>query len=104
MKKGRRKAAMLRESDSLIREMFVITLLGLVPVRVRGSRAASLLGRHAAAVQHFLRTGDDSRLAQFQGKRVAGHELIVDTKLLSMLAEAGALRLDNLYSTPKKTS
>jgi hypothetical protein len=91
-------------SDFLIREMFVLTPLGPVMERIRGSHAASLNARHAAAVQHFLRSGDSSRLPQFQGKRVAGHELIVDTKLLSTLAEGGALRLDNLYSTPKRTS
>lgn len=91
-------------SDSLMREMFVLTPLGPVMERIRGSHAASLNARHAAAVQHFLRSGDSSRLPQFQGKQVAGHELIVDTKLLSLLAEAGALRLDNLYSRPMKTS
>jgi hypothetical protein len=92
------------DTDSLIREMFVLTALGPVSVRIRGSRVASQLGKHAAAVQHFLRSGDSSRLVPFQGERVAGYELIVDTKLLSTLAEAGALRLDDLYSTPKRTS
>jgi hypothetical protein len=99
-----RERARRKRSDSLIREMYVLTLLGPVAEPIRGSRAASMNASHAAAVQHFLRSGDGSRLAQFHGKRVAGHELIVDTKLLSMLAEAGALRLDNLYSTPKRTS
>jgi len=91
-------------SDSLTREMFVLTPLGPVIERIRGSRAASMNARHAAAVQHFLRSGDGSRLTQFKGKSVAGHELIVDETLLTKLAEAGALRLDNLYSTPKRTS
>jgi hypothetical protein len=88
------------EPDLLTREMFVITALGPVPVSVRGSVAASQLGKHAAAVQHFLRTGDSSKLAAFQGKRVGNHELIVDTRLLSTLAEAGALRLEDLYAPP----
>ena len=91
-----------REEDSLTREMFVITALGLVPAKIRGSRKASLLGQHAAAVQHFLRSGDDARLSAFEGKRVAGYELIVDTELLSELARAGALRLDDLYASPKR--
>lgn len=92
------------KGDRLTREMFVITALGPEAVSVRGSRAASLLGKHAAAVQHFLRSGDSSRLAQFKTKRVAGHELLVDTTLLTKLAEAGEMRLDNLYSTPKRAS
>jgi hypothetical protein len=75
----------LDEPDLLTREMFVITALGPVPVSVRGSVAASQLGKHAAAVQHYLRTGDRSALVEFQGKRVGNHELIVDTELLSTL-------------------
>jgi len=88
------------EPDLLMREMFVITALGPVPVSVRGSVAASQLAKLAAAVQHFLRTGDSSALAAFQGTRVGHHELITDTQLLSTLAEAGALRLDDLYAPP----
>src|SRR5713226_9307620 len=87
--------------DLLPREMFLITALGPVPVSVRGSVAASQLGKHAAAVQHFLRTGDSSALAEFQGKRVGNHDLIVDTQLLSTLAEAGALRSQDLYVPPR---
>ena len=87
-----------------MRQMFVITPLGFVPVRIRGSRKASLLGQHAAAVQHFLRTGDDAALSAFQGKSVAGYPLIIDTDVLSDLARAGALRLDDLYASPKSAS
>lgn len=80
--------------------MFVLTPLGYVPRKVRSSAARSLLGKHSAAVQKFLRTGDGSVLATFRGKRVAGRELITDPQLLSKLAEAGALRLDDLYAAP----
>src|SRR5437868_12862295 len=92
------------EGDHLTRQMFVITAQGLEPIAVRGSRAASLLGKHAAAVQRFLRTGDSSALDAFRGKRVAGHELITKPRLLTALADAGALRLDDLYVQPTWTA
>jgi hypothetical protein len=81
--------------DHLIR-MWLLTPLGYVPVSV-GSRNASLLGKHSAAVQKFLRTGDVSVLEPFVGRRVAGHELVTDPQVLLALARAGALRLDALY-------
>jgi len=76
--------------------MWLLTPLGYVPVSL-GSRNASLNGKHSAAVQKFLRTGDVSVLEPFIGKRVAGHELVTDPQVLSALADAGALRLDDLY-------
>ena len=76
--------------------MWLLTTVGYVPVSV-GSRNASLLGKHSAAVKKFLRTGNASGLAPFVGKRVAGHELVTDPEVLSALADAGALRLDDLY-------
>jgi hypothetical protein len=83
------------KSDHRIR-MWLLTPLGYVPVSL-GSRNASLNGKHSAAVQKFLRTGDDSVLKPFIGKRVASHELVTDPRIVSTLADAGALRLNDLY-------
>jgi hypothetical protein len=38
-------------------------------------------------------------LKAFEGRRVAGHTLITDTKLLIQLEEAGQLDFDNLYTS-----
>jgi len=89
------------KSDRTVLNLFVITEFGYQSTPVRSSQAASLLGKHAAAVLKFLRNkGDSSVLAAFRGKRVAGRKLITDPQLLLTLARAGALRLDDLYAVP----
>jgi hypothetical protein len=98
--KGGRVRYVPIKSDRAVRNMFVLTPLGHVAIKVRGSRDASLIGKHSAAVNKFLRTGDESVLAPFRDKRVAGRELITNPQLLSKLADAGALRLDDLYAVP----
>jgi hypothetical protein len=62
------------------------------------------LGRYMSAVGNYLRTGDMDTLAEFEGKSIAGHALITDPDILSSLAEAGALTLDEIYATPEASS
>jgi len=89
--------------DSFRRELQVPTALGPARVSVRGSKAARELSKYANAVNRYLRKGDTSQLKLFAGKKVrAGKqrvELITDPRTLSALAEADALKLDQLYAS-----
>jgi hypothetical protein len=86
--------------DHRNRDMLIPTTVGNVPVTVRGSKEASELGKYMSAVGQYLRTGDVEGLARFQGKSIGGHPLITDPDLLSSLAQAGALTLDEIYAVP----
>lgn len=92
------------KSDRRKRDMLVPTSLGNAPVTLRGSKQASELGKYMAAVGKYLRTGDVKGLARFEGKSIGGHALITDPDLLSSLAQAGALSLDEIYATPEASS
>jgi hypothetical protein len=41
----------------------------------------------------------DAELAAFEGKRVGGHLLITDTRLLATLEDASVIDFDELYSS-----
>jgi hypothetical protein len=57
-----------------------------------------------SAVGKFLRTGDTRPLTKFKGKTIAGHGLITDPDMLSSLAQAGALQLEEIYAMPEQSS
>src|ERR1700733_446332 len=86
------------KSDRLVRYMQIPGPDGPKDVTVRGSKAASELGRYMAAVGKFLRSGEVDALAKFQGKSIGGHVLITDPDTLSVLAQAGAPTLDEIYA------
>jgi hypothetical protein len=88
--------------DKFRRDLQVPTVLGPVSVPVHGSKSASEISQYSNAVAVYLRTGKLSQLERFKGKtiRVRGNEieLITDPGTLSVLAQAGALQLDQLYA------
>lgn len=92
------------KTDHRQRDMLVPTTIGNAPVTIRDSREASKLGKYMAAVGKYLRTGDIDQLAEFEGESVGGHVLITDPELLSSLAQAGALSLDEIYALPEASS
>ncbi len=80
--------------DRYARSTDAITTRGVVRVTVRDSRTASLIARHAAAVNAFLGgTADDSALRPFRGKSFrAGKQTYVletDPEQLARLALGG---------------
>ena len=79
--------------DRLTRELRFTTRNGPIHLKVRDSRAASLVAHHAAAVRIFLRTGRLDVLEPFQGKSIrAGgttHPFLTDPDLLERLAYSG---------------
>jgi hypothetical protein len=92
---GRVRAA---KGDSFSARMFVITPLGLAPVKVRGSKQRTFAGEHLATVRAFLAgKAPASSLEKFTGMSVGGHPLITDVDLLSVQAQADELRGDELY-------
>ncbi len=72
--------------------MRILTGGQIIEVDVRGSRQASLVGRHWAASKRYLDLGDKSHLAAVAGKRVAGYELECDPDVIEYLA--GPSQLD----------
>jgi len=92
------------KADRRRRDMLIPTTVGNAPVTVRGSRQASQLGKYMSAVSKYLRTGDGEPLAKFQNQSIGGQALITDPNTLTVLAEAGALTLDEIYAHPESSS
>jgi hypothetical protein len=88
------------KADRARREMLAPTEFGMEPITIRGSRQASQLGKYLAAVREFLHSGNAEPVSRFEGKRIGGHALITDPKTLRMLAQAGALQLEDIYAAP----
>ena len=99
--RGRGRAT---KADRRRRDMLIPTTIGNAPATVRDSKQASQLGKYMSAVSQYLRTGDQDGLAEFEGQSIAGHVLITDADLLSSLAQAGALTLDEIYAVPEASS
>jgi hypothetical protein len=68
-------------SDRLIRYLQIPGPDGPKDVTVRGSRAASQFANYKAAINRLLR-GDRNAMEKWHGKKIAGIELITDTKTL----------------------
>lgn len=86
-------------ADRLLRPIRVISTDGTTESFVRGSRVASTVGRHANAVKRFLDTGETQQLREFEGKRVAGHELETREEVLEEMARRRDLDWVSLYTT-----
>jgi hypothetical protein len=92
-----------KRSDNLLRVLTVPTSQGTREIGVRGSRQATQLAEYWNAVQHYLATGDASRLEKFRGKSIKTADgtnitLITDRRELNRLGSAGVLNFHNLYS------
>lgn len=69
------------KSDRLVRYLQIPGPDGPKDVTVRGSRAASQFANYKAAINRLLR-GDRNAMEKWHGKKIAGIELITDTKTL----------------------
>ena len=85
------------KGDNIRRDLQIPTALGMVSVKVRGSRQAAILGRYMNALGKNLR-GDTEALKEFEGIKIAGHELITDPATLAALASVDVLDIDSLYA------
>jgi hypothetical protein len=69
------------KSGRLVRYLQIPGPDGPRDITVRGSKAASQFANYKAAINRLLR-GDRDAMAAWQGKKIAGIELITDTKTL----------------------
>jgi hypothetical protein len=100
LKNGRYTA---KPYDHLLRVLMVITEDGLREVATRDSRQASKAGKHSAAVNRYLQTGDASALAELEGSYVIDAKgerilLLTDLEELEGLGSAGVLSFESLYA------
>lgn len=90
------------KSDRLARTLRFLTPDGVISVSVRGSRTASRIARHWAAVDRYLRTGNTDALRDFADNtfRVKGttRSFVTDPVLLDRLANAGEVSFEDLYA------
>jgi hypothetical protein len=86
-----------KRRDTLYRRMRVLSTAGEIFVDVPSSTQATRNARHANAVKKYRDTGDPTDLAQFRGKKVAGHELETDLAVLTARARADELDVLELY-------
>ncbi len=92
-----------KPGDQFLRVMKVATPDGLTQIGVRGSRQASVLGQHAAAVERYLSSGDFAPLAKFANRGVRDDKgnlvpFLTDRALLKKLASAGELSYESIYA------
>jgi hypothetical protein len=90
-----------RSEDQLSFSMTVLTSRGPAEVIVRNLRERKLLHQYEFALRMF-RAGEDgaeAALKAFKGKRVGGHTLITDIKILIELEEAGQLDYEVFYTS-----
>ena len=96
---GQGKPWKAQTEDDLRFLMTVLTSGGPLEVIVSKSRERKLLGQYNLALRMF-RAGEDgaeAALKALKGKKVGGHTLIVDIKLLIELEEAGQLDFEGFY-------
>jgi hypothetical protein len=87
-----------RPADRLLRVMVVLGRGGVEhEVEVRGSGAAGRVGRHWSAIDHYLRTGDDSRLRRLAGRSVAGIAMETDLDVIDEWERRGVLEIEDVY-------
>lgn len=89
--------------DRLPRPLWFLTDTGRIPVTVRSSRDASLIGQHASAVNIYLRTGKSAPLRGFEGKtiRIGRRRVgfLTDLRTIRTLAHAGEVQFHDLYAS-----
>jgi hypothetical protein len=88
--------------DRLLRVIRVVMGGGLQEVATRDSREASKGSRHSAAVDHYLETGNSSRLREFDGQAIVDlngkrFPLLTDLEEIDRLGSAGEFSFETLY-------
>jgi len=102
LKRGRSGRYAVTRSDRLARHLWLHTEAGKIEITVRGSRAASRVAHYMAAVDQYLRSGDDAALREFEGESIragkTAHAFLTDRDALERLAFAGEISFDRLYT------
>lgn len=89
------------QSDQLVRRLRFLTSEGITSLDVRGSKKASRVAQHWAAVDRYLRTGMTDDLTEFQGQSIRvgkkSYLFVADLETLDRLAYAGEVSFEDLY-------
>ena len=90
--------------DWLRRRVRMLTPVGLIAIEARTSKAASRIARYWAAVNRYLKTGDNRPLQAFRGTAIrvgrVSYPFVTDLATLERLAHAGEVRFEDLYESP----
>ena len=98
---SRGKPVRASKADSLVREVMFPMAFGDIPVRTRSSRDATKLSEFFQDRDKLLRgklSADDFD-AMWRGVQVSGQELFADADEILRMANAGVLKLGNLYAS-----
>jgi len=89
------------KADRLVRELLFPTSFGDVPVRIRSSREATKLSEFLHDRDKLVhgKLSADEFEAKWRGVRVAGQELFADAPAILGMADAGELKVENLYAS-----
>jgi len=98
---ARGKRVRASKADSRIRNLLFPTASGDVPVRIRGSRAATNLSEFFRDRDKLLRgkMSADNFEARWLGVRIAGQEVFADAAVIFDRANAGDMKIENLYAS-----
>ena len=93
----------VRETDRLLRVITILGTKGKKQIATRDSRQASIAGRHWAAVQKYLQTGDGEDLLKFKPRSVVDangkrHRLLTNLEEIDRQASAGVLSFESMYA------
>ncbi len=86
------------KTDHIFRRLEIVCEKGMMPITVRGSREATRLGKYLVAVHKAVTNENPKALAEWQGKRIAGHKLITSLRQLMFLSQSGSLSFEDLYA------
>lgn len=89
------------KTDRLVRYLLLPLSSGDVPTRIRGSNAATKLSEYFHDRDKLLRgkmTAEEFE-AKWRGVHIAGQEVFADTAAIFLRAEAGDLKVENLYAS-----
>ena len=84
-------------ADRLYRPMYLYSNGARHDIDVRGSKAASMVGRYHSAIGRYVSTGDMSGLQALSGVRVGGFELETDPDVIDQLARRGMFDFESIY-------
>jgi len=89
------------KADRLMRELLFPTSSGDVPVRVRGSQAATKLSEFFRDRDKLLRgkVSPEKFEAKWRGVRIAGQEVFADVAAIFLRANADDLKVETLYAS-----
>jgi hypothetical protein len=89
------------KADRRMRYLLFPTASGDVPVRIRGSRAATNLSEFFRDRDKLLRgkMSGEKFEATWLGVRIAGQEVFADTAVIFHRANAGDMKIENLYAS-----